>query len=77
MQSLSKNENVREKNLKNEELRKCFRKIDSEFTSDPDFHTNVKSFACTFGVKVANLKGNLEITEQSYLNAQNNTTGKQ
>lgn len=52
-------------------------KIDSGLINDPDFHTNVKDFACTFGMKVVNLKGNVEITEQSYLNARNGATGKQ
>jgi Protein of unknown function (DUF1638). len=52
-------------------------KIDSGFINDPNFHTNVKDFACTFGMKVVNLKGNVEITERSYLNARNGATGKQ
>lgn len=51
-------------------------KIDNGFTNDPDFHTNVKDFACTFGMKVVNLKGNVEITEKSYLNARNGVSGK-
>jgi hypothetical protein len=50
--------------------------IDSELNNDPDFHTNVKDFACTFGMKVVNLKGNMEITEQSYLNARNGSIKK-
>lgn len=51
-------------------------KIDSGLITDPDFHTNVREFACTFGMKVVNLKGSVEITEQSYLDARNGTTGK-
>jgi hypothetical protein len=51
--------------------------IDSGLTDDPEFHTNVKDFACTFGMKVINLKGNLEITEHSYLNARNGSIEKQ
>jgi Protein of unknown function (DUF1638). len=51
-------------------------KIDSGVNNDLDFHTNVKDFACTFGMKVVNLKGNLEITEKSYLNARNGEYGK-
>lgn len=51
-------------------------KIDSGLLNDPEFDINVKEFACTFGMKVVNLKGNVEITEQSYLNARNGTSGK-
>lgn len=52
-------------------------KIDSGLVDDPDFHINVKEFACTFDMKIVNLKGSLEITEQSYLNARNGVTKKQ
>jgi len=52
-------------------------KIDSGLVDDPDFHINVKEFACTFDMKVVNLRGNLEITEQSYLNARNGINKKQ
>ena len=52
-------------------------KIDSGLINDPDFNINVKEFACTFGMKVVNLKGSMEITEQSYLNARNGATGKE
>lgn len=52
-------------------------KIDSGFINDPDFHANVKEFACAFDMKVVNLKGSLEVTEQSYLNARNGVTKKQ
>ncbi len=51
-------------------------KIDNGLINDPDFHINVKEFASTFGMKVVKLKGDLEITEQSYLNARNGVTGK-
>ncbi|RXA17398.1 DUF1638 domain-containing protein [Methanosarcina sp. MSH10X1] len=51
-------------------------KIDSGILSDPDFHVNVKEFACTYDMKVVNLKGNVEITEQSYLNARNGAAEK-
>jgi hypothetical protein len=44
---------------------------------DPDFRINVKEFACAFDMKIVNLKGSLEITEQSYLNARNDVTKKQ
>lgn len=50
--------------------------IDSGLTNDPDFYINVKDFACTFSMKVINLKGNLEIAEQSYLNARNGSIEK-
>jgi hypothetical protein len=46
-------------------------KIDSGNINDPDFNINVKEFACTFGMKVVNLKGSTEITELSYRNARN------
>lgn len=52
-------------------------KIDSELVDDPDFHTNVKEFACTFDMKVVNIRGNPEISEHSYLNARNDETEKQ
>ncbi len=51
-------------------------KIDGGLMSDPDFHINVKEFASTFGMKVVNLKGNMEITEQSYLKARNGADRK-
>jgi hypothetical protein len=51
-------------------------KIDSGLITDSDFHIHVREFACTFGMKVVNLKGNVEITEQSYLNARNGVIGK-
>ena len=49
-------------------------KIDNGLINDPDFHLNVKDFACTFGMKVVNLKGSMEVTEQSYLNARKGAT---
>lgn len=52
-------------------------KIDSGLADDPEFHANVKEFACTFDMEVVNLRGSLEITEQSYLNARNGATEKQ
>jgi hypothetical protein len=51
-------------------------KIDSGLVNDPDFHINVREFACTFDMKVVNLKGSVEITEQSYLNARDRVIGK-
>ncbi|AYK16090.1 MAG: DUF1638 domain-containing protein [Methanosarcina flavescens] len=51
-------------------------KIDSGILNDPEFDINVKEFACTFDMRVVNLKGNVEITEQSYLNARNGIAGK-
>ncbi len=52
-------------------------KIDSGVTSDPDFHTNVRELASTFGMKIVNLKGDVKIPEQSYLNARNGETERQ
>jgi len=40
-------------------------KIDGELINDPDFHINVREFACNFDIKVVNLKGSVEITKQS------------
>jgi hypothetical protein len=51
-------------------------KIDGGYMNDPDFHMNVKEFARNFDMKVVNLKGDIEITEQSYLNARNGAAGK-
>lgn len=51
-------------------------KIDSGLLNDPEFDTNVKEFACTFDMRVVKLKGNVEIAEQSYLNARNGAAGK-
>ncbi|AKB54629.1 hypothetical protein A9239_08755 [Methanosarcina sp. A14] len=52
-------------------------KIDSGLADNPEFHANVKEFAFTFDMKVVNLRGSLEITEQSYMNARNGATEKQ
>lgn len=52
-------------------------KIDSGLVDDPDFHTNVKEFACNFDMKIVNIRGCPEISEQSYLNARNGATKKQ
>lgn len=52
-------------------------KIDSGNINDPDFNINVKEFACTFGMKVVNLKGSTEITELSYQNARNYAAEKE
>lgn len=38
-------------------------KIDSGIVDDPNFHINIKKFACTFDMKVVNLRGSPEITE--------------
>lgn len=51
-------------------------KIDYGLVDNLEFNENVKEFACTFGMKVMNLKGSAEIAEQSYLNARNSVTGK-
>lgn len=51
-------------------------KIDNGLVDNLEFNENVQEFACTFGMKVMNLKGSTEIAEQSYLNARNSVTGK-
>lgn len=44
-------------------------KIDTGLLYEPDFYANIQEFACTFGMKVIDLKGSAEIAEQSYLAA--------
>ncbi len=51
-------------------------KIDNGLADNPEFNENVQEFACTFDMKVMNLKGSAEIAEQSYLDARNSVTGK-
>lgn len=51
-------------------------KIDNGLVDNLEFNENVQEFACAFGMKVMNLKGSVEIAEQSYLNARNSVTGK-
>jgi len=47
-------------------------KIDTGNGNNPEFHKNVQEFACTFGMKVKDLKGTMELAEHSYLTARNN-----
>jgi len=51
-------------------------KIDTGLANNPEFQENVQEFACTFGMKITDLKGSTEIAEQSYLAARNGITGK-
>lgn len=44
-------------------------KIETGLSYEPDFHKNVQAFACTFGMKITDLRGSSEIAEQSYLAA--------
>jgi hypothetical protein len=44
-------------------------KIDTGLLYEPYFNKNVKDFACTFGMKIIDMKGSVEIAEQSYLAA--------
>ncbi len=52
-------------------------KIDTGLANNSEFNENVQEYARTYGMKIIDLKGNVEITEQSYLAARNAVTGKQ
>lgn len=49
-------------------------KIDAGIENNPEFHKNVQEFACTFGMKITDLKGSVEVAEHSYLVARNGVT---
>jgi len=51
-------------------------KINTEFANNPEFDENVKEFARKFDMKITNLKGSMEIAEQSYFAARNYITGE-
>ncbi|AKB78789.1 hypothetical protein MSHOH_2306 [Methanosarcina horonobensis HB-1 = JCM 15518] len=51
-------------------------KIDTGLVNNSEFNANVKEFACKFDMKITDLKGSVEIAEQSYLAARNAVTGK-
>lgn len=54
----------------------CFvAKIDTGLANNPDFDENVQEYARTFGMKVIDLKGTMDIAEQSYLAARNALKG--
>ena len=46
-------------------------KIDPGNGYNPEFNKNVQDFACTYGMKVKELKGTMELAEHSYLVARN------
>ncbi len=46
-------------------------KIDTGMGNNQEFDENVKDFACTFDMKISDLKGNMEVAEHSYLAARN------
>jgi hypothetical protein len=50
-------------------------KIDTGLANDSEFHENVQEYARIFGTKIVDLKGSVEIAEQSYLAARNTVTG--
>jgi hypothetical protein len=52
-------------------------KIDTGLVHNSEFDENVKEFACRYDMKIADLKGSVEIAEQSYLAARNVTIKKQ
>jgi hypothetical protein len=51
-------------------------KINTEFANNSEFDENIKEFARKFAMKITNLKGSMEIAEQSYFAARNNITGE-
>ncbi len=51
-------------------------KIDTGFANNSEFAENVKEFACKFDMKIADIKGNMEVAEHSYLAARNIVTEK-
>ena len=44
-------------------------KIDTGLEYDPEFSKNIREFARTFGMSTIDIKGSVEVVEQSYLNA--------
>ncbi len=52
-------------------------KIDTGLANNSKFDENVKEFARKYDMKITDLKGSMEIAEQSYLAARNGTTKKQ
>ncbi|MDQ1253563.1 MAG: hypothetical protein QG646_2735 [Euryarchaeota archaeon] len=50
--------------------------IDTGIENDSEFDENVEEFARKYDMKITNLKGSIEIAEQSYLAAKNTVTGK-
>lgn len=52
-------------------------KIDTGFSYDPDFHKNVREFACRFNMEVRNMKGSVEVAKQSYEYARKAVIGTQ
>jgi hypothetical protein len=51
-------------------------KIDTGLTNNYEFDENVKEFARKYDMKITDLKGSIEIAEQSYLAARNAVTGR-
>lgn len=51
-------------------------KIDTGVANNTEFHENAQEYARTFGTKIVDLKGSVEIVERSYLAARNAITGK-
>jgi len=49
-------------------------KIDAGIENNPEFHKNVQEFACTFGMKIKDLKGSVEVAEHSYFAARDGVT---
>jgi hypothetical protein len=52
-------------------------KIDTGLANNSEFNENVQEYARTYGMKIIDLKGSVEIAEQSDLAARNVVTVKQ
>jgi len=50
-------------------------KIDTGLGYDPDFHKNVREFACRFNMEVRKMKGSVEIAKRSYEHARKAVIG--
>lgn len=50
-------------------------KIDTGLSYDPDFHKNVREFACRFNMEVRDMKGSVEVAKQSYEHARKAVIG--
>ncbi len=50
-------------------------KLDTGLAYDPDFHKNVREFACRFNMEVRGMKGSVEVAKQSYEHARKAVIG--
>ena len=66
-----KNQDFNSKYLKNS-FYCLLAKINTGLGDPSEFHRNVEEFACEYDMKIADLRGNVEIAEQAYFFARNN-----